>query len=613
MNPLTLARLLPRPPAPARRRAFHATASAHGRPYKPKDEQDHVRKSATVAIDPKATTASFKQLGLRPALCDALARAGISRATPLQAAMIPLVLTTRRDLLVRDVTGSGKTLGATLALLSLTQTPERQPFPDPDPPAAEADADREIPTARGKFRVVSPRHILVVPHGDLALQVAAWVRALLPQDQFPELSRVLQTAFLPPPPMNLSGFDGAARRVLIKQRAAQSPSYGTYPTPHLLVGTPRRLLEEFQAGTLDVRRIDTIAIDEIDTLTPPISKYNPKARLNRQRHPKPIETFLDDVTRERTPPEARDLPKATDPRGSKLARARAKAKPRVIALSATASAAVRDHLRYRGWLDVTKLRVLDTTGTVRASARLEHVALCVAPGKAAVTNVLVEAKAQAAERARRAVLQSGPGARREYDRDQDDDVDADDRRVPTPSINDLTSAVVAYCRHHNVRRALVVPCVPGMGVSAVADALNGYYQVRAAYLTKEHLLGLERTLTGEDADDGKTLRATVVSVEGARGLDFAHESHVFVLGAPADANTYLHVAGRVGRLGRGVGTVVSLIAPAHATKMATILRSVTPGTSSKGREDADEDVAAGANVVDLDEAELAIIRGGGSV
>ncbi|KAJ3363057.1 hypothetical protein GGF32_004922 [Allomyces javanicus] len=610
MNPLMLVRLLPRPPAPARRRAFHATASAHDRPYKSKDEQDHVRKSATVAIDAKATT-TFKQLGLRPALCDALAHAGITRATPLQAALIPLVLTTKRDLLVRDVTGSGKTLGATLALLSLTQTPERQPFPDP--PAA-ADASVEIPTARGKFRVVAPRHVLVVPHGDLALQVAAWVRALLPEAQFPDLSRVLQTAFVPPPPMNLSGFDGAARRVLIKQRAAQSPTYGAYATPHLLVGTPRRLLEEFQAGTLDVRRIDTIAIDEIDTLTPPISKYNPKARVNRQRHPKPIETLLDDITRERTPVEARDLPKNTDPRGSKLARARAKAKPRVIALSATASAAVRDHLRYRGWLDVTKLRVLDTTGTVRASARLEHVALCVAPGKTDVTNVMVEAKAQAAERARRAVLQSGPGARREYDRDQDDEVDGgDDRRVPTPSIADLTSAVVAYCRHHNVRRALVVPCVPGMGVSAVADALNGYYQVRAAYLTKEHLLGLERTLTGDDADDGKTLRATVVSAEGARGLDFAHESHVFVLGAPSDANTYLHVAGRVGRLGRGVGTVVSLIAPAHATKMATMLRSVMPGTNSKGKRDGDEDVAAGVNVVDLDEAELAIIRGGGSV
>ncbi|KNE57103.1 hypothetical protein AMAG_02853 [Allomyces macrogynus ATCC 38327] len=611
MNPFTLVRLLSRPPEPARRRAFHATATAHGggRLSKSKDEQDHVRKSATVAIDPKATTASFKQLGLRPALCDALARAGISRATPLQAAMIPLVLTTRRDLLVRDVTGSGKTLGATLALLSLTQTPERQPFPDPDPPT---EASGEIPTARGKFRFVSPRHVLVVPHGDLALQVAAWVRALLSEDQFPDLSCVLQTAFVPPPPINLSGFDGAARRVLIQQRAAQSPTYGAYATPHLLIGTPRRLLEEFQAGTLDVRRIDTIAIDEIDSLTPPISKYNPKARLNRQRHPKPIETFLDDITRERTPPEARDLPKDADPRGSKLARARAKAKPRVIALSATASAAVRDHLRFRGWLDVTKLRVLDTTGTVRASARLEHVALCVAPGKAAVTNVLVEAKAQAAERARRAVLQSGPGARREFDRDEDD-ADADDRRVPTPSINDLTSAVVAYCRHHNVRRALVFPCVSGMGVSAVADALNGYYQVRAAYLTKEYLLGLERTLTGEDADDGKTLRATVVSADGARGLDFAHESHVFVLGAPADANTYLHVAGRVGRLGRGVGTVVSLIAPAHATKMATILRSITTGASSKDKNDGQEEVAAGANVINLDEAELAIIRGGGSV
>ena len=44
---------------------------------------------------------------------------------------------------------------------------------------------------------------------------------------------------------------------------------------------------------------------------------------------------------------------------------------------------------------------------------------------------------------------------------------------------------------------------------------------------------------------------------GARGLDVAHCSHVYLLGVPDSAEDYLHAAGRCGRMGQpGLVTVL---------------------------------------------------------
>lgn len=60
------------------------------------------------------------------------------------------------------------------------------------------------------------------------------------------------------------------------------------------------------------------------------------------------------------------------------------------------------------------------------------------------------------------------------------------------------------------------------------------------------------------ADENPTL--LVSTLASTRGLDLPELSHVFVLGMPTKqrVDTYLHIAGRVGRFGRG-GKVVTLL------------------------------------------------------
>ena len=60
---------------------------------------------------------SFRNLGVTPALCDALENEGITSTFPIQVATLPDAIG-GRDVLGRGQTGSGKTLAFGLAMLT---------------------------------------------------------------------------------------------------------------------------------------------------------------------------------------------------------------------------------------------------------------------------------------------------------------------------------------------------------------------------------------------------------------------------------------------------------------------------------------------------------------
>jgi superfamily II DNA/RNA helicase len=69
------------------------------------------------------------------------------------------------------------------------------------------------------------------------------------------------------------------------------------------------------------------------------------------------------------------------------------------------------------------------------------------------------------------------------------------------------------------------------------------------------------------------IQVLVTSEMGARGLDFAHLTHVFNLDLPTDAEHYLHRAGRAGRMGRE-GQVVSLVTPSERFVVEKIAKAL---------------------------------------
>ena len=154
----------------------------------------------------------FGQLPLPPALLANLEQLGYLSMTPIQAAALPLALA-GHDLIAQARTGSGKTAAFALPLL------------------ARLDAARPDVQA-----------LVLCPTRELAEQVAQQVRRLARAEANVKV-------------LNLSG--GSP----IKPQA-ESLAYGA----HVVVGTPGRLLDHLQRGTLKLDALSTLVLDEADRM-----------------------------------------------------------------------------------------------------------------------------------------------------------------------------------------------------------------------------------------------------------------------------------------------------------------------------------------------------------
>jgi superfamily II DNA/RNA helicase len=155
---------------------------------------------------------SFAELGLPPALSNALARAGINTPFPVQAATIPDALA-GRDVLGRAATGAGKTLAFGLPMIARLQ--------------GATSAPRK------------PRGLVLVPTRELAMQV---VDSLAPMAQARDLSLRLVAGGLP----------------IHKQ--IQGLARGT----DIVVATPGRLVDLLERRACDLSDIQVTVLDEAD-------------------------------------------------------------------------------------------------------------------------------------------------------------------------------------------------------------------------------------------------------------------------------------------------------------------------------------------------------------
>jgi len=156
----------------------------------------------------------FNQLGLSAELLRAVDEQGYSKATPIQQQAIPLVLE-GRDILAGAQTGTGKTAGFTLPLLQRLQN-----------------------SPSGKRRV---KALILTPTRELAAQVSDSVR---------DYGRHLpfRTAVI---------FGGVSINTQIfKLRKGAD----------IVVATPGRLLDHLQTGTIDLRGVEILVLDEADRM-----------------------------------------------------------------------------------------------------------------------------------------------------------------------------------------------------------------------------------------------------------------------------------------------------------------------------------------------------------
>ncbi|CAG8677571.1 10918_t:CDS:1, partial [Racocetra persica] len=189
---------------------------------------------------------------IRDPICKVLDKNfNITIPTQCQKALIPAILA-GKDILVRDITGSGKTFGIVLALLNQSR---KQVFVN-------------HPTMK-KPCVTS---ILVVPSRELGFQIENWIHMLLIDSGLP-LKSIIQVV----------------AKTSQQDEIRQLDDLNNTP-PHILVGTATRLSDLTAEGLLTFSNLRTLVLDEADHLLRLPTKHAPLKRIrNRLIHPKPAE------------------------------------------------------------------------------------------------------------------------------------------------------------------------------------------------------------------------------------------------------------------------------------------------------------------------------------
>ena len=157
---------------------------------------------------------SFSELGLSPKVLSAIAAAGYTTPTPIQAQAIPSAVA-GKDVLGIAQTGTGKTAGFVLPMLTRLET--------------------------GRARARMPRSLILCPTRELAAQVA---------ENFDRygINHKLNMALL----IGGVSFDEQNRKL---DRGAD-----------VLIATPGRLLDHFQRGKLLMTGVEILVIDEADRM-----------------------------------------------------------------------------------------------------------------------------------------------------------------------------------------------------------------------------------------------------------------------------------------------------------------------------------------------------------
>ncbi|MEO8227306.1 MAG: DEAD/DEAH box helicase [Gemmatimonadota bacterium] len=159
-----------------------------------------------------ATT--FADLGIAPALVEALTALGYEEPTPIQREAIPPLLT-GRDILGQAATGTGKTAAFALPLL------------------------QNLPT--GSPRPGRPSVLVLVPTRELAMQVA---------EAFHRYGRALGTVTVP-----IYGGQEFNRQIHALRRGV-----------HVVVATPGRALDHLRRGTINLDSLTAVVLDEADEM-----------------------------------------------------------------------------------------------------------------------------------------------------------------------------------------------------------------------------------------------------------------------------------------------------------------------------------------------------------
>ncbi|KAF9076170.1 P-loop containing nucleoside triphosphate hydrolase protein [Rhodocollybia butyracea] len=218
---------------------------------------------------------SFEDTGLRAPLVKAVHAAfpNVKAPTEIQSTLISNALK-GKDIILQDETGSGKSFGIILALLSK--------------PRLVFNEDLRAGKGRDVNAVTS---LVLVPHRDLAFQMLHWIEL------------IIQASSDKPPPI------ASIAQVLVRdagRHLTEGLALLRKDPPHIMIATPASLVEVLQEdpNAFSLKELSTVVLDEVDYMieTLPLDSTNQKHRKRLQkiaRHPGPARALLDKIYEDR--------------------------------------------------------------------------------------------------------------------------------------------------------------------------------------------------------------------------------------------------------------------------------------------------------------------------
>ncbi|KAK7059063.1 hypothetical protein VNI00_001687 [Paramarasmius palmivorus] len=504
---------------------------------------------------------TFESLGLRSNLVEAVYSAfpGVRYPTATQAKLIPAILA-KKDVLLQDEPGSGKTFGLVLAALN-------------KPRLKYSHLDKPSVTS-----------LFLVPHRDLAHQVQWWIQ------------RITECSGRNPPPLD------TVSQVLVRDANVPLESgleLLQKQPPHILITTPTGLREalEKQEDLIDFNLLSTVIIDEIDYLVETVPKTVPKLarRLQKKidKHPGVTRALLQAIYGQRG--------RLTSNNRDELVNEPIHA-PQLVVSSAT----FRSHLKDYLWKESGIVKLGVDAVTVRGkgvkfdikeqpdSAALHkditHHVLVVSDDK--IQNISGAVKAKEEEENAQAVqdVSSDEGEAQgltlaktdqELERERGEDATSiiaarfpsltlasiiEYSMTPSPiSQNALEAIAAAFALYVPSLALLIIPSSLSIHRTVYDMRCLGVNALNVDMLQDEK--GRKHLLSG-GAEKVRANPTLLVTTNAAvRGLDLPALHHVFILGVQGlddetvtsrTLDAYIHSAGRTGRFGKK-GKVISVI------------------------------------------------------
>ncbi|KAI7883500.1 P-loop containing nucleoside triphosphate hydrolase protein [Lichtheimia hyalospora FSU 10163] len=273
--------------------------------------------------------------------------------------------------------------------------------------------------------------------------------------------------------------------------------------PHTLIGTPARLVDCI--GRIPTHLLDCIIIEEADQALRLPTRYAPlKKQKKRAANPKPTQILVDQL----------------------LSQSQGR-KPQLAAISATLNRPLRHWMRTHGW--VHDPAFIDITQNVDAmNHHTKHHCLLVSPG--AVRNI---------------------GSIYEDDEDEDEWISQEEQQQ-----NSLLESIAVLLDIESVHNGILF-------VDSSVSTTTVTRQLRGFGIDALDIRGYNdwKSQRNNDIDDQKP-PLWVATEFSARGMDIPNVSHVFILGEPSSIASYVHMAGRTGRLGKdgfNNGKVITIV------------------------------------------------------